>query len=298
MKIHRLLEGAYDIHVHASPDVIPRAMDIIQIAKAAREQKMAGLLIKDHTTATTGRVYVLNHLLGGSCHFFSSLALNAPVGFVNPTAVESALRSGTDVIYFPTYGAENHIKRWGLGKPPTAFPVPMDNKNGFNLLNETDKTKNDTQAILKLIAEYDTVLATGHLSPIESMELIKQAVENGVKRIVVTHASESVVDMEPDQQKEAVRMGAMIEHCFFAVTDSCPDKITLEKIKEQIRYVGISSSILSTDFGQMKNGSPIEGFSYYLEKMRTLGFSEDELHVMIHDNPKKLIEKRRIHPRK
>ena len=71
MKIQRLLEGAYDIHVHASPDVIPRFMDVIQIAKAAVEQKMSGLLFKDHTTSTTGRVYVLNHLLEGTCRFLA-----------------------------------------------------------------------------------------------------------------------------------------------------------------------------------------------------------------------------------
>ena len=296
MKIQRLLEGAYDIHVNASPDVVPRAMDVIQLAKAALEQKMAGLLVKDHTTATTGRVYVLNRLLEGTCHFFSSLALNAPVGFANSSAVESALRSGTDLIYLPTYGAQNHIKKWGLGKPPTAFPVSRDDKKGFSLLEATDKVKNDIDAILKMITSYDAVLGTGHLSPVESLELIKHAKEAGVIRIVVTHASESVVDMGPDQQKEAANMGAMIEHCFFAVTDICPGKIQLEKIRDQIRYVGISSSILSTDFGQVKNVSPIEGFSYYLEKMRTLGFSEDELRVMIHDNPKKLIEKDRNLP--
>jgi hypothetical protein len=291
MKIQRLLEGAYDIHVHASPDVVPRAMDVVQLAKAALEQKMAGLLIKSHTTATTGRVYVLNHLLKGSCRFFSSLALNSPVGFVNLSAVESALRSRTDLIFFPTYGAENHIKKWGLGKPPTAFPISGYHKKGFSLLNEKGKVKHNINAIMKLIAKHDAALGTGHLSPVESLELIKVAKEVGVKRIVLTHASESVVDMEPDQQKEAANMGAMIEHCFFAVTDSCPGKIQLEKIKDQIRYVGISSSILSTDFGQVKNSPPIEGFSYYLEKMRTLGFSEDELHVMIHDNPKKLLDK-------
>jgi len=291
MKIQHLLEGAYDIHVHASPDVVPRAMDVIQLAKAALEQKMAGLLIKDHTTATTGRVYVLNHLLKGTCHFFSSLALNAPVGFANSSAVESALRSGTDLIYFPTYGAENHIKKWGLGKPPTAFPVSGSDKKGFSLLDEKGKAKHTINAILKLIARHDAVLGTGHLSPVESLELIKQAKEAGVKRIVVTHVSESVVDMNPDQQIEATQMGAMIEHCFFAVTDSCPGKIPLEKIKDQIRYVGISSCILSTDFGQVENIPPIEGFSYYLEKMQALGFSEDELRIMIHDNPKKLIER-------
>jgi len=291
METDALLEGAYDIHVHASPDVIPRAMDVIQIAKAAIEKKMAGLLLKDHTTTTTGRVYVLNHLLKGTCRFFSSLALNPPVGFVNSSAVESALRSGTDIIYFPTYGAENHIKKWGLGKPPTAFPVSKDDKKGFSLLDEMGKVKHDINAILKLIARYDAVLGTGHLSPVESLELVKHAKKAGVKRIVVTHASESVVDMEPDQQKEAANMGAMIEHCFFAVTDSCPGKIQLEKIRDQIRYVGIPSSVLSTDFGQVKNRSPIEGFSNYLGKMLALGFSEDELHVMIHDNPKKLMDR-------
>ncbi|UCF84161.1 MAG: hypothetical protein JSV50_00530 [Desulfobacteraceae bacterium] len=298
MKIQYLLEGAYDIHVHASPDVVPRAMDVIQIAKAALEQRMAGVLVKDHTTSTTGRVYMLNHLLKGSCRFFSSLALNAPVGFVNLTAVESALRSGTDIIYFPTYGAQNHIKKWGLGKPPTAFPVSRDDKTGFSLLDEKGKIKYDINDVLRLIATYDAVLGTGHLSSVESLELIKYAKKAGVKRIVVTHASESVVDMNPDQQKEAANMGAMIEHCFFAVTDICPGKIKLESIRDQVRNIGLSSSILSTDFGQVKNVSPIEGFSYYLEKMRGLGFSEDELRVMIHDNPKKLIEKGRKSPLK
>jgi len=296
MKTDALLEGAYDIHVHASPDVIPRAADVVQIAEAAIKQKMSGLLIKDHTTSTTGRVYVLNHLLKSTCRFFSSLALNPPVGFVNPTAVESALRSGTDIIYFPTYGAENHIKKWGLGKPPTAFPVSKDDKKAFSLLDETGKVRHGTNAILKLIARYDAVLGTGHLSPVESLELIRHARKAGVKRIVVTHASESVVDMEPDQQKQAAHMGAMIEHCFFAVTDSCPGKIQLETIRDQIRYVGVSSSILSTDFGQVENPLPIEGFSYYLGKMRALGFSEDELRVMIHDNPRKLMERDRIVP--
>ena len=296
MKTDVLLEGACDIHVHASPDVIPRAADVVQIAEAAIKQKMSGLLIKDHTTSTTGRVYVLNHLLKSTCRFFSSLALNPPVGFVNPTAVESALRSGTDIIYFPTYGAENHIKKWGLGKPPTAFPVSKDDKKAFSLPDETGKVKHDIDAILKLIAGYDAVLGTGHLSPVESLELIRHARKAGVKRIVVTHASESVVDMEPDQQKQAAHMGAMIEHCFFAVTDSCPGKIQLETIRDQIHHVGVSSSILSTDFGQVENRPPVEGFLYYLGKMRALGFSEDELRVMIHDNPRKLMERSRIVP--
>ena len=285
---HFLLEGAYDIHVHAFPDVVPRIMDLIQLGKMAIEYKMGGILFKDHTTSTTGRVYVLNHLLKSKSHFFSSLVLNAPVGFINPLAVESALRTGANIIYFPTYGAENHITKWGLGKPPTAFPV-NNNEKGFKLLYGSEREGFNIDAILKMIASYDAVLGTGHLSPAESIELIKLAKRFGVKRILVTHASESVINMSPDQQKKAADMGAIIEHSFFAVTDSCPGKIRLEEIRDQIRHVGVSSCILSSDFGQVKNLPPVEGFLYYLEKMMNLGFSDEELRIMIHDNPQKLL---------
>jgi hypothetical protein len=291
MKIERLLEGAYDIHVHAAPDVVPRVMDAVQLAKEANDKKMAGILLKDHTTSTTGRAFALNRLLDGTCRFFSSLALNPPVGSINPLAVESALRSGTDMIFFPTYGAENHIKKWGLGKPPTAFPIADDAKGGFSLAHEIGTGTEEVNRILKLIAEHDALLGTGHLSPEEALELVKRAKKAGITRIVATHPSESVVGMNPDQQREAAHMGALIEHCFFAVTESCPGRIRLEEIRDQIRYAGIFSCILSSDFGQVANPRPIEGFAYYLEKMGALGFSEDELRVMTHDNPKKFMEK-------
>lgn len=292
MNIESLLEGAYDLHVHAAPDVVPRVTDIVRLSKTAVDKKMGGLLIKDHTTSTTGRVFVLNETFGGSCRFFSSLALNSPVGFVNASAVESALRSGTDLIYFPTYAAKNHIHEWGLGKPPTAFPVLGKDKEGYYLFDTSGYLKNEVTGILEMMARYDAALGTGHISPVESLSLIKEAGKAGVERMVVTHASESVVHMDPDQQKEAVQMGAVIEHCFFAVTESCPRKIQLEDIRDQIRYVGVSSCILSSDFGQVQNPNPVEGFAYYLDKMRNLGFSDDELRIMIHDNPKVLMEKK------
>ena len=292
MKIDSLLEGAYDLHVHAAPDVVPRVTDIVRLSKTAVDKKMGGLLIKDHTTSTTGRVFVLNQVFGGSCRFFSSLALNSPVGFVNASAVESALRSGVDLIYFPTYAAKNHIHEWGLGKPPTAFPVLGKDKEGYCLFDTSGHLKNEVTGTLKMMARYDVALGTGHISPAESLSLIKEARKAGVERIIVTHASESVVHMDPDQQKEAVQMGAVIEHCFFAVTESCPRKIQLEDIRDQIRYVGVSSCILSSDFGQVQNPHPFEGFAYYLDKMRNLGFSDDELRIMIHDNPKVLMERK------
>ncbi len=292
MKFSKLLDGVYDIHVHCSPDVIPRAEGLVELARSAHEAKMGGIGLKEHTTSTVGRAYALNQMFPDGPRFFSALALNPPVGRLNPVAVDSALRSGTDIIYFPTYGSKHHVSRWGAGKPPTAFPLPEGEYEGITILDESGALKQPCLAILALIGRYDAVLATGHLSPEESLVLIKEAPIYGVKRMVVTHASLPVISMPVSEQIKATQFGAMIEHCFFATTESRPDTVPLAEIGRQIREVGVEHVILSSDFGQVVNGAIVEGFGRHLEKMVELGFSEGEIKIMCIDNPRRLLERR------
>jgi hypothetical protein len=284
-----LLKGAVDIHVHCTPDVVPRSQDVFDLARSARQAGMAGLLLKEHTTSTVGRVYALNRFFDGAPRFFSSIALNPPLGGINPAAVESAIRAGVDVIYFPTYGASHHIAVWGAGKPPTAFPLPERYEPEKIAAANAAELKPGCDEILRMIAAHGKVLATGHVSPAESMTLLKRAKEAGVRRMVVTHASESVTAMPPELQLEAVRMGAVIEHCFFAATPLCPDPVRLEEIRDQVRHVGVEHVILSSDFGQVGNPAPVEGFGHYLEKMSRLGFSAEEIRIMSTVNPLRLL---------
>ncbi len=292
MTIEKVMRGAYDLHVHAAPDVIGRAQNLAELSKSAIQAGMEGIGIKDHTTSTVGRCFVLNQMHKGSLRFFSTLALNPPVGGLNPSAAEAALRAGADMIFFPTYGAKNHITRWGLGKAPTPFPVPDYDFEGITIIDKSQKLLRECEVILKMLVTFDAVLATGHISPEESLELLNMAVRHGVRRMVVTHASESVVAMTVEQQRGAVKMGALIEHSFFAVTESCPNPVPLEMIYEQIREIGVDHVILSSDFGQISNPPPIEGFASYLEKIGELGFSYEELGIMTHDNPQRLVSGR------
>ncbi|MBW2094463.1 MAG: hypothetical protein JRI80_06195 [Deltaproteobacteria bacterium] len=286
----QLLKNAYDIHVHAAPDVIPRATGQRGLALAASEAGMSGILLKDHCTSTVGRVDALNSFAEIHCRFYSALALNPPVGSLNPVAVESALRAGVDVIFFPTYGAANHIQIWGAGKPPTAFPLPSEEQfKGITIIEQDGTLKQVCIEILRLIAKHDAVLGTGHISPKESLELLRYAKSLGVRRMIVTHASESVTPFTIEQQHQAANLGALIEHCFFATTALCPSPIPLKEICDQIRSVGVEHTILSSDFGQVKNGHPVEGFGHYLEKMKHLGFSKEEIEIMVTRNPRKLL---------
>ena len=289
MSNRQLLENAYDIHVHASPDVVPRAMDLAQLCFEAENAGMAGILIKDHCTSTVGRTAVLNQMNHGRCRFFSALALNPPVGGLNPTAVEASLRAGVDMIYFPTYGAAHHIAIWGAGKPPTAFPLPAGDFKGISILDEDLTLKAEAMEILELIADHGAVLATGHISPQESLLLLKQARELGITRLLVTHASESVPAFTKEEQQKAVDLGAKVEHSFFATTPACPNPITFETMGKMIRAVGVAHVVLSSDFGQMTNGNPVRNFLRHLEQMKTLGFDAEEIRQMIGYNPRTLL---------
>lgn len=285
-----LLKGAYDLHVHVAPDVIQRVCGLNDLARGASDAGMAGILLKDHCTSTVGRASALNGSSGGGCRFFSAVALNPPVGGLNPTAVEAALRAGVDVVFFPTYGAAHHIRVWGAGKPPTAFPLPKRGFEGVSLLREDGTLIETCEEILALLVRHQAVLATGHVSPEESLALLRQARSMGVRRMLATHVSESVTPFTAAQQREAADLGAFLEHSFFAVTPSCPNATTIEEISRQIREVGVEKVVLSSDFGQVANGDPVKGFGGCLGRIKDLGFSTDDIRRMVCENPKRLLE--------
>lgn len=285
-----LLKGAYDLHVHCSPDVVSRSQDVFDLARAASDAEMAGIALKDHTTSTVGRCHTLNRQYPDGPRFFSSVALNPPVGGLNPAAVESALASGVDIIYFPTYSAAHHIEL--SGEEVTPVPHPADGPRRLSVLDENQSLRREVRAIVDMIASHDAVLATGHISPKESLALIAFAKAHGARRMVVTHASQSVPDMSVEDQRSCVAHGAMIEHCFLAVTECCPGTIPLESIVEQIRAIGVNNVILSSDFGQPANGPPIDAFRRHAARLLGMGFDEAELRVMLCDNPKRLVRDR------
>jgi predicted TIM-barrel fold metal-dependent hydrolase len=171
--------------------------------------------------------------------------------------------------------------------------LPGGDFHGVAIVDEGGQLVEACEPILRMIASHDAVLATGHISPEESLVLLRCAKQCGVKRMLVTHASESVTPWTHEQQQVAVSLGAVIEHCFFAATPSCPNPTSLASILQQIRVIGAEHVVLSSDFGQVANGDPVEGFAHYLEKMITLGLPREALSLMIRENPSKLVAQNR-----
>ena len=75
------------------------------------------------------------------------------------------------------------------------------------------KVTPEMEAILKIIARENLVLATGHVHPEEIIAVVRRGRELGVKNMLITHGLTNVPGLTMAQAKE-VDMGAVIEVCF------------------------------------------------------------------------------------
>jgi hypothetical protein len=278
--------GAFDAHVHLGPDLVPRAQPAWDYARDAAAAGMTGAVIKDHCAPTSGVAAALNAAYPGGPCFVGSIVLNPAVGGLNPHAVRTALATGGRVVWFPTYGARFQIQCEGREAMP--FPMPPD-FNGLTILDDSGSLLPEVWEILRVIAQFDAVLATGHLSPAESLRLLGAGADVGVRRMVVTHASALVPAMSIDDQRAAVEAGAMIEHSLRACGGDSRHPLSHRELAWQIRAIGVPHVLVSSDFGQTGNGAPVAAFAKHLARLAAEGFSDSEIGELSGAAPRRLI---------
>lgn len=281
-----LIKDAYDLHIHCGPDLLPRKMDDIEMAQRIIDSGMAGYAMKSHFFCTAERAYVVNKMFPG-CNAVGALALNNAVGGINPIAVEMAARAGAKIIWMPTTDSDHEQKlvfggSHGKKMPYWATLAIQLRQEGIKIknlsvLNENDKLTQEALDVLDTIAKHDIILASGHLSQHEILILFREAAVRGVKRMVVTHADYPGTYHTIEQQRELVKCGAFIEHCY---TTWATNKVTFEETTEQIRAIGADHVILSTDLGQKAAVYPDEGLLMFAARLFENGISEADLRKM------------------
>lgn len=58
---HTILQGAYDLHIHTSPDVVQRKCTDLELARRFQAAGMAGGIIKCHYGDTAARAALLRN---------------------------------------------------------------------------------------------------------------------------------------------------------------------------------------------------------------------------------------------
>ena len=292
-----LIQGAYDLHIHSAPDVLPRKADDLELAQRFLKAGMAGFAIKSHYFCTAERAELVNKVYP-QIHAVGAVTLNSSVGGLNPAAVELAGRAGAKIVWFPTCDSQYEQQHVFPENPDKAVKLPfwaniiiqMREENiscpTIALLREDGKLKNEIWDILDIIAKWDMVLATGHISHEETFALISAGKERGVKKMVVTHVDFPSTFYGIEQQLELTAMGAYMEHCF---TTYGTGKVDFSVTLEQIRAVGADRVICSTDLGQRANVYPDEGMELFAQTLLEAEVSEADIRKMFVTNPKNLI---------
>src|SRR6476620_8747699 len=135
--------GVIDMHVHSHPDVFGR--------------NMRDIVLMNHVSETASRAALVMKVVPG-VEVFGGIVLNKAVGGVNPDAVEWMHRiygGRGKVVWLPTFESDKHVKT--LSKPDAVGLTVAPN----------GQVSAEMEAILKIIARENLVLATGHVHPEE-----------------------------------------------------------------------------------------------------------------------------------
>ena len=142
---------------------------------------------------------------------------------------------------------------------------------------------------LKLIKEYDAVLCVGHVSPEETLALVKAAKKAGITKIVVDHPYLPFTELSDlNKQQELVDNGAILNYAFSMITPKW-FSVAVPQLVENLKIIGHENIVLSSDLGQIHNPLPAEGLRSYIQILLEEGVSADEIDVMLRQKTANLL---------
>jgi hypothetical protein len=272
------LRGAIDMHVHSDPDSYRRSVDPFDAAMNAKARGMRGIVLKNHFSQTAGLAYLVRKQIPG-IEVFGGIALNTPVGGINPEAVRhmTEIRGGYGkVVWMPTHDSEQEV-------------TTLKDKRPFVAVSRNGRLLPPVLEVLDLIAAHNLVLATGHVSAKELILLLAAAKEHHVTRIIVTHPTlgDQFTFLTLPQMKAAAQQGAYIEFVSYFAFEPGTDA-EIKKTADTIRAIGPASVIISSDTGLAGRPLHPDALALAARALRKQGFSEADLNKMFKENEARL----------
>lgn len=275
------LKGVVEVHVHAKPDLYPRSYSDMELMEAGVRMQARAIVVKWHYGPTAARASLCNEMRRrlypeSGTKMYGSIVLNKPVGGINPSAVETALKLGARIVWMPTMDSRNEREQKGF-------------RDGLECVEKGHVTK-AVREVLTLVKEYDAVLGTGHLDAQESLVLIDTAKNMGINRILVDHPEYWVTEMGMEQQMKLVRDYDVCIGRYYA--QPMPDgsfHVNLPENLEAYRQIGYKNMIISTDGGQLANPRWEDALRIYMQYFADQGVPEEHINYMAKELPAKLL---------
>jgi hypothetical protein len=279
------LAGAVDLHVHTAPDVVPRRVDDRELVAAAADAGMAAVLLKSHVTLTADRATLASR--DGKVRVFGGLVLNRSVGGLNPVAVETAIELGAKQIWMPTLHAQSCMDQ---AEVEMFVHEVRRGRKGISILDRDGKLIPELYPLLEVIRDADVILGTGHLSPDESLALLRAASRMRVRKKLVTHPHMHFTFFDRERMHAAVDCGARLEFDALSCTPGWHRAVSPAETAAAIREIGARHCVCASDGGQTSNPSPVDMLHGFARALRDEGIAGDELRRLFCDGPAELLE--------
>lgn len=280
-----LIRGAVDLHIHSGPSMHPRKIDHMAALKAANEAGMKAILLKDHYYPSMPIATLLNENMGADTLVLSSITLNHPLGGLNPSAVDYALKQGARIVWMPTAHAENHIIKTAKdlkGKFPENTKKTVENP-GMKLVDAKGVVLDEVKQILDLIAEADACVSAGHHHIDEAFPFFEEGKARGVKRMFLNHPTYVNAGTMEDITS-LVGMGVKIEHSICMFIPSTFYLFDKEHLKSAIDAAGIENTFFGSDLGQNGNPLPVDGMGQIIDLLLSMDYSREDIVRMTSTN--------------
>ncbi len=292
--------GAVDLHVHCGPEGIPRRFDAVSLARHVEEAGLGGVVLKSHMAATGSWAQMAHDVTGVRLH--GSVVLNHYAGGINPAAVRAALGPSADgesylkFVWLPTVHAAAHLTaRHHEGEqydiPPewcggTVSPVAraIGEVEPINVLASHLRPLLDE--VLRIAADHDLVLATGHAGRDEVFYVMERAHALGVRKVIVTHPCYDPPAIGVSELVELADAGAYVELSFILVDMGL---VSFAETAAILRRVGANQTILSTDVGQVDRAAPAEALARLGAGLLAEGIPLADVDTAMKDNPRFLV---------
>lgn len=283
-----ILEGAYDLHVHAGPDNVERLQDCIDVARDALDCGLSGIVFKSLFTSTAEWARIVNRIVPEvAC--YGGLVLDRAVGGLNPYAVESTLSVGAKIIWFPVRDSSHSVRQTKKGILRFASPITDLAYNGISIVDNSGELIPEVFPILELIKDADVCLATGHLAPTESIVLLTAASRMGITKLLVTHPCAPSIGASLSEQVKMVEVGAKLEHVLAYCMPQDVAALEPTVLVDSIKAVGAENCVIASDFGRPYYPGCVEGMRMFSKLLVTLGVSVKDIRVMARENPALLL---------
>lgn len=283
--VEELIEDSIDVHVHGGSEPFERRELEDEIAIDCTKAKMKAVVIKTWFTPSASRNLLVQKIVDKWAQehqmrpvkVFGGITLNYSVGGLNPEAVIRCLGyPGFKTVWMPMYDSYYH-----------QLIIFNRKDKGIRFLTDNGKVVPQMQEILRIIADNDLVLASGHYPHKETAILMEEAKRLGVKRLEVVHPSAIHSKHTISEMKELAHEGVKLDLIGIAsvnVRFAEGFRWVIRVVKELNEHM-----VLGTDSGQIQNPTHIEGMKWLIRVLLAYGITKEELTKILKANPAALL---------